>query len=452
MKMRSLIFFVTILLLMPVFPGSEWMILSADALEVGVAEIDITPPVGMPMRGYAARKELSNGMWDPLLAKALVMDDGETCAAMVTLDLIAPPPKEVQEQVYAKVQERYGIDKVLYLASHTHSGPSLKEDLPSAEEPWLETLGSKLQEVIGKAVEMKREARVAVGDGSCAISYDRREVQPDGSVKMLFQNPERKEPTPVDQTVGLVGFQDGEEKWIALLVHYACHPVIFGSKNLKYTADFVGAMRDRVEEEIGGTCLFVQGACGDVNPFERGDSTEEGYAVLRGEGKKLGEAVIRIVPSMRFLDDESLELTATGYVTDFDYRFDLKDEKVKEFYVKRYGKEYVEERYKDRPPMLEVETPFVMLGDSIAWVGFPGEFFNDFQIDLKKRSPIPHTFFAGYCNAVHSYFPTIRAAVDGGYGASYATYVEVGAGERLVDQAVITLYELMGKLKKVPTN
>jgi len=46
---------------------------TAHAMEVGVATVDITPPLGMPMRGYASRKELSNGIWDPLYAKSIVL-------------------------------------------------------------------------------------------------------------------------------------------------------------------------------------------------------------------------------------------------------------------------------------------------------------------------------------------------------------------------------------------
>jgi hypothetical protein len=35
------------------------------------------------------------------------------------------------------------------------------------------------------------------------------------------------------------------------------------------------------------------------------------------------------------------------------------------------------------------------------------------------------------------YLPTIRAAVEGGYGADYNTTVEVGTGEMLVDRSVV---------------
>jgi hypothetical protein len=422
----------------------------AHALSVGTATIDITPPIGMPMRGYAARKELSNGVWDPLLAKAIVLDDGKTSIAMITVDLIAPPPKEICDAIRQSVLEKHGISSILFIASHTHSGPSLKSNLPTREEPWLSTLQKKLLHAVDNAVSTKQQATVKVGYGSMDISYNRREVHPNGAVTMLFQNPNRKVPTPVDQTVGVVGFTDHDGNWIAELVHFACHPVVFGGQNLKYTAEFPGAMRDYVEKQLGGTCLFMQGACGNVNPFVRGESTDEGYALLRQEGEKLGNEVVRITESMQSLPSDALEIIARNYTTELDYRFDLNDEKVKEFYIKLYGKEYFDEFYKDRPPTIKAQTPIVMLGKQIAWVGFPGEFFNEFQIDLRKRSPIAHTFFLGYCDELFSYFPTIQAASEGGYGASYSTYVEVGAGERLVDRAIIALHQLAGNLKSIP--
>jgi hypothetical protein len=123
---------------------------------------------------------------------------------------------------------------------------------------------------------------------------------------------------------------------------------------------------------------------------------------------------------------------------------------VKEFYIKQRGEKYYQELLRERPTIIKAETPIVLLGEEIAWVGFPGEFFDDFQIALRNRSPIPHTFFLGYCNDVFSYFPTIQAASEGGYGASYSTYVEVGAGERLVDNAIIRLHKMTGNLKSVP--
>jgi hypothetical protein len=424
---------------------------TAHALEIGVATVDITPPLGMPMRGYASRKELSNGIWDPLYAKSIVLDDGNKRVSLVVLDLISPPPKEVRERIRQKAEKELQISTILFLAIHTHAGPDLKPDLPSKKNPWLPTLEKNIYEVINNAVSSKSPVTVEIGYGSVDISYDRRVVNPDGTVKMLWSNPDRKENTPVDQTVGVTGFKGTDGKWIAILVHYACHPVVFEGSNLKYSAEFPGVTRKYVEERLGGTCLYLQGACGEINPYDRPkESNQDTYSKLKQTGIALGKEVVRIAESMKPVKEDTLILSTYQYVTELKYRYDLKDEKVKEFYVKQRGEEYYEELLRDRPSVIKAETPIVLLGEEIAWVGFPGEFFDDFQIALRNRSPIPHTFFLGYCNDVFSYFPTIQAASEGGYGASYSTYVEVGAGERLVDNAIIRLHTITGNLRPFP--
>lgn len=424
---------------------------TAHALEVGVATVDITPPLGMHMRGYASRKELSNGIWDPLYAKSIVLDDGNKRVSFVVLDLISPPPKEVCERIRQKAEKELQISTILFLAVHTHAGPDLKPDLPSKENPWLPTLERNIYEVINNAVLSTSPVTVEVGYGSADISYDRRVVNPDGTVKMLWRNPDREENTPVDQTVGVVGFKGMDGKWIAILVHYACHPVIFEGSNLKYSAEFPGFMRKYVDERLGGTCFYLQGACGEINPYDRPkESKQDTYSKVKQTGITLGKEVVRIAESMKPVKEDTFILSTYQYITNLKYRYDLKNEKVKEFYIKQRGEKYYEELIRDRPPVIKAETPIVLLGEEIAWVGFPGEFFDDFQIALRNRSPIPHTFFLGYCNNVFSYFPTIQAASEGGYGASYSTYVEVGAGERLVDNAIICLHTMVGNLKSFP--
>jgi hypothetical protein len=430
---------------------SGYISTTAYALETGVATVDITPPLGMPMRGYASRKDLSNGIWDPLYAKSIVLDDGNKRASLVVLDLISPPPKDICERIRRKAEKELQISTILFLAVHTHAGPDLKPGLPSKENPWLPTLEKNIYDVISNAASSKSPVTVEIGYGSADISYDRRVVNLDGTVKMLWSNPDRRENTPVDQTVGVVGFKGMDGKWVAILVHYACHPVVFEGSNLKYSAEFPGVMRKYVEECLGGTCLYLQGACGEINPYDRPkESNQDTYSKMRQTGIALGKEVIRIAQSMKPVKEDTLMLSTSQRVTALKYRYDIKDEKVREFYVKQRGEEYYEGLVRDRPSVIRAETPIVLLGEEIAWVGFPGEFFDDFQIALRNRSPIPHTFFLGYCNDVFSYFPTIQAASEGGYGASYSTYVEVGAGERLVDKVIICLHTITGNLKSFP--
>ena len=92
-----------------------------------------------------------------------------------------------------------------------------------------------------------------------------------------------------------------------------------------------------------------------------------------------------------------------------------------------------------------------VVGGRYAFGAFPGEFFVEHQLELTRRSPLPATMFFGYADGYAGYFPTIQAAAEGGYGAGYSTAVEVGAGERMVDYAVISILGALGKLTPLPT-
>jgi hypothetical protein len=81
----------------------------------------------------------------------------------------------------------------------------------------------------------------------------------------------------------------------------------------------------------------------------------------------------------------------------------------------------------------------------------PGEPFVDFQISFRDQCPVPNALFLGYTNGYFDYFPTIAATAEGGYGAADSnTYVEVGAGERMLRHALVRIYEMLGRLSDAP--
>ena len=92
-----------------------------------------------------------------------------------------------------------------------------------------------------------------------------------------------------------------------------------------------------------------------------------------------------------------------------------------------------------------------LLDGRLGFIGVSGEFFCQHSIRLKRRARLEHLFFLGYCNDYQQYFPTIEAAAEGGYGGDPPVApVEVGAGERIMDRALIHLYKMRGKLKSLP--
>src|SRR5258708_6989799 len=88
-------------------------------LRAGVARINITPPLGHAMGGYAARKEKARDAHDPLEATVLVLESGMVSLALVTVDLRS----FVSTRVGELAREKYGVQHTIISGSHTHSGP-----------------------------------------------------------------------------------------------------------------------------------------------------------------------------------------------------------------------------------------------------------------------------------------------------------------------------------------
>jgi hypothetical protein len=102
---------------------------------------------------------------------------------------------------------------------------------------------------------------------------------------------------------------------------------------------------------------------------------------------------------------------------------------------------------------MKPELTTVLLNHELAIVGVPGEPFCQHAVRLRERAYLPHVLVFGYCNGHLLYFPTIEAVSEGGYGAdARVSPVEVGAGEAMMNRALINIYRMLGKfVDAVPT-
>lgn len=433
----------------------------AVALRAAVAQADITPPPGVPMYGYLDRlrdNKLATGTLDPLYARVLVLEAGEKRLALVTLDLGRTFRESELAQLRQQLKDSAGISFLIVAASHTHSGPNiLDQDTGGSLRAWE---ASAIERIAGAVVEASRhliEARIGTGRGEVYIGYNRRQVQSDGTVKMLWTNPHKEPTAPFDPTVFVMRIDDAEGKPLAILVNYACHPVVFGSDNLRYSSDFVGVMRDTVEKAFDRKplCLFLQGADGDINPYDATTPLSHDAVAKRDwTGRRLGDEAARVAKEIYTNAAPDAAIDFTDDLMHFQLRWPTAE--FRQGLLRVYGPHVFEDHAdimaEDPPPdRLELHVTTVLLNKRIALIGMPGEPFVNFQINWRDRCPVPDAFFLGYANGYFDYFPTIDAAAQGGYGAADSnTYVEVGAGERMVRQALIRIYEMLGKLKDGP--
>jgi hypothetical protein len=429
---------VVVLLLVP-------QALADSTIKVGVGKTDITPTEPMRLYGYASRKDPFVGIYDPLFCRSVVFDDGRIKAVIVSLDSGTIPLGHWLQTIREHLAEQYGIDHVFLTATHSHAAPRLgTHDKPI---PWNEVIAGKIYKSVEQALTKMQAARFSIGEGEIDITYDRRVVNDDGNVTMLWQNHERKPTKPVDQRINVLHIRNTDEEPIATLVHYACHPVISGSKNNRVSAEIPGAICKYVNKAIEGECVFLQGACGQINPYLAGFLQEDksAYEAMLKEGEKVACEVIEIVHRATPIEQDDWTIQYRQKTVSFGLRHPVSDKRMKDLLNGFFSEEGLE-RFLETDQKLQANVSLLMLGKAIAWGGFPGEFFDDFQKDLRRRSPVANTFFVGYCNGMYSYFPGIEAAAEGGYGASWGLLAKAGTGEHMVDKAVIGLYQLLGKL------
>ncbi|HJT77695.1 MAG TPA: hypothetical protein VJ739_10885, partial [Gemmataceae bacterium] len=379
------------------------------------------------MWGYAARRDApSEGVLDPLRARALVLAAGKERLAVVSLDLGRAPTRQSVEAIRRRVRGA-SIEHLFLVASHTHHGPVLELDTwPDARHPYTRQLEAKIGDVILEAARSLRPARLGIASREVPWNRNRHSQRPD---------------KPVDREFLVLRVEDAAGQPIAHAVNFAAHPTMrpFGVR--KFSADYPGALAEVVEKETGAPCLFLQGAAGDLsaNPPQHGDAD--------AFGRLLGREVLHMAATIHCGGAGEAALQVREEDFRFRPRIDLGNPGVRLLLGAAFFPDLIafyEREYRDgvRPHLM-----VALLDGRVGLVGVSGEFFCGHSLSLKRRARLDHLLFLGYCNDYQQYFPTIEAAAEGGYGTDpVVSPAEVGAGERVMDRALIHLYQLRGRL------
>lgn len=402
--------------------------LAAAPLEAGAARIEITPPVGYPLWGYASRKDQpSTGVRDPLQARALVLAVGAERVALVSLDLGRPPPRQVVASLRKRLKASVGIDQLFLVASHTHHGPVLELDDWPAKAPYLRQLEDKLCTVIEEAARVRRPARVAVAAKEVMLNRNRHSRRPDA---------------PVDRQLLLLQVRDSDGKLIAQAINFAAHVTILEARDRRLSADWPGALAAQLEKETGVPCLFLQGAAGDLSPnISHKDSSKSFARSLADEVRALAETLASSEPA----ESSALQMAEDDFC--FKPRLDLSNPFMQTTLGSAFFPALIAFYEREYRPGVRPHLSVALLDKRIGFVGVSGEFFCAHALSLKRRARLDHLVFLGYCNDYQQYFPTIEALAEHGYGTEpWIAPAEAGAGERMMDRALIHLYRMRGKI------
>jgi hypothetical protein len=393
--------------------------------EAGAAKADITPPTGYPMWGYASRKDRpSTGVRDRLHARALVLAVDDAKIALVSLDLGRAPTRTSMQRIRDALKPD-GFTELFLVASHTHHGPVIELDnWPREGKPYVRELEEKLVEVIREADAKKRSARYGVASTEVPFNRNRQS--------------KRKDP-PSDRELLVLRVEDLAGKPIAAAVNFAAHPTMLPADLMEFSADYPGAMAKRVEDETGAPCLFLQGAAGDLSA-----NPPQGIRGPDEFGRKLGDIVLSLAKDIR-MTGKGTRLAARHEELRFQCTVNIKNPFIRTALDRAFFPELIDFFAKEYADGVRPMVATAVLDDTIGIVGVSGEFFSEHAVSLKHRARLPHLFFLGYCNDYQQYFPTIQAVSEGGYGTGLPIAVaELGAGEKVIDRALIHLYRLRG--------
>src|SRR5260370_34382681 len=211
-------------------------------------------------------------------------------------------------------------------------------------------------------------------------------------------------------------------------------------------------MNRTVEAAFGGAPMsfFLQGAPGDINPYFAVTPLQQDALKMREwTGQHLGEEAARVAKQIHPEPSPNASLEFIENTLTAKLRWN--EQKFREALLHFLGPKGFEVYGAQIKPELQLPVATVLLNKRIALMTMPGEPFVDFQMNWRDRCPVRDAFFLGYTNGYLGYFPTIRAATNGGYGAASAsTWGETAAGERMLDNAVVRVYEMLGRLNDIP--
>ena len=165
-------------------------------------------------------------------------------------------------------------------------------------------------------------------------------------------------------------------------------------------------------------------------------------------GQRLGREALEVSKTIRCSGSDKSTLRTAEEDFQFRSRVDLGNPFIKGAFVKGFFKDIVDFYEQEYRQGVRPHLSVALLNDQIGFVGVSGEFFCGHSLSLKRRARLEHLFFLGYCNDYQQYFPTIEAAAEGGYGASAGvSTAEVGAGEKMMNHALLQLYGMRGKIE-----
>ncbi|NLT69044.1 MAG: hypothetical protein GXX84_20860 [Acidobacteria bacterium] len=383
------------------------------SFRAGAAKIDITP---------AQLPKNLEGILDHIYARAIVIDNGVTSAALVSVDT-GMLGEQLWRTVSQRVEKELGIpaQNLIMNPTHTHSAFG-----GTAEQ---------IFNVIKAAREKLEPARIGYGTGVSYINVQRNII--DRKTNKWWEGANYDGPS--DKTVAVIKLESLKGEPIAVYFNYACHAVVTGNTDM-LSGDFPGEAERYIEDSFDDkiVALFSTGAQGDQNPlyfqqtFDLRDIRIKDYAA-RGEDISNamppgGQGLNKKDPTVRkLLDQQKMMIKSMGQFLGEEVKRVMREmepnrmatggrisavQKMITFPGRDridQGRAGVEGRYKDGADV-NLRLSLLMI-DDIAIGGCNAEIYNMIAVRFKRESPVGRSIFVSMANGSGNsgYVPTDSA-------------------------------------------
>ena len=445
----------------------------------GVAVRDITPEPGASLAGHMRDRKATHAH-DPLKVRCLVLDDGATMLAFVTVDSCMAP-REIFDDAKARIQESCGIpaQNMLMAATHSHTAPSVVSLFQTDPVPGYDaTVVAAIVDGVCEACGTLAPAQIAYGSGSVPDQvFNRRWYMKPGGIPAnpfgettdkVRMNPPRAsedllEPSgPTDPEVPFIALRHKDGRPLAVLANYALH-YVGGTDAGAMSADYFGCFADKLTallapEESGMpfVAMLTNGASGNINNinFREAAVSREPYDQMNLVAEKVSTEVYRAYQKIVFQDHAVLKaqtqeitlgtrLPGEAEINRAQTIVDAAESEEMKTLEEVYARETL--LLQDYSSEVTVPLQALRIGD-VAVTAIPCEVFVETGLHLKETSPFSKTIPIELANGYYGYLPTAEQHALGGYETwrARSSYLEVHAADKIEAKLKSMLHVISG--------
>lgn len=442
-------------------------------MNAAFGKFDYTPPPGRRLGRLGVNIFIAERVHSPLEARMALFDDGQRRAAIVALDqgFISAA---VTARLRAALQAGAAVPpaQCLVAATHTHNAPALM--------PWREDdAGYALADALAERLaELGRQLAAQLAPVDLRLSET---TAPGWAVnrRSIYRGTDGREwvATHGDRTAPAFVRSEGPDEtavralWAVRpdgtpaggLVNFWCHPTTLYNEPV-WSADFPSVVRARLDQEVGGTFVYLTGPCGDLSPARNrlefcepmGTALAEALLATRATARTLAATPVRAASERLTLAQRMVTAAQVCLARDhlagrrpagsppliealygWPFHFANGSAMVDDWLAHEVVGMWEWQKRAAEPVLREtVEVQALAVGE-LTLAAVPGELFSALGRDILADAPGGMRWVVELANGFYGYLPMPAAFARGGYECclGYQSRLEPAAGEKIAAAA-----------------